>query len=172
MKTLLLLRHAKAERDSASGRDFERSLALRGREDSAKLGAWLAGRGLIPEIIVASPSARTMETVKFLQERLPRRIKVVEEATIYLGSPAKLLACIHGLGGAIDIAMIVAHNPGMEELALELARRGPKDDMRRLEEKFPTCSLAIFESDVVQWSDVSRKTSQLIDFYTPHDFDD
>jgi phosphohistidine phosphatase len=172
MKTLLLLRHAKAEPDSPTGEDFDRPLAVRGRTDAGRMGAWLAGRGLLPELIVTSPSARTTETVRFLQERLPRHLKVMEEPTIYLGSAAKLLACIHGLAEAIDVAMIVAHNPGMGELALELARRGPRTGIERMEEKFPTCALAIFESDVARWDEIERKTSRLIDFYTPHDLDD
>ncbi len=172
MKTLLLLRHAKAERDSPTGEDFDRPLAVRGKSDAGRLGAWLAGRGLLPDLIVTSPSARTLETVRFMQERLPRQPMVKEEPALYLGSAAKLLACIHGLAEAIDSAMIVAHNPGMEELALELARRGPRTSIDRMADKFPTCALAIFETDAERWSEFQRKTSRLVDFYTPHDLDD
>jgi len=38
MRKLLVLRHAKAERDSSTGRDFDRPLAARGWTDAAEVG--------------------------------------------------------------------------------------------------------------------------------------
>jgi phosphohistidine phosphatase len=169
MKTLLLLRHAKAERESLTGEDFDRPLAARGRLDAARLGVWLVESGFKPELIIESPSLRTTETVKLVAEQLHGRVKIEDDDTLYLGSAAKLLTCIHRLSDAIDIAMVVAHNPGMEELAQELARRGSRAALDRMLEKFPTSALAIFAVDVTHWSDVARKTSSLTDFYTPHD---
>jgi phosphohistidine phosphatase SixA len=38
MKSLTLFRHAKTDRDSTSGRDFDRRLILRGQDDSKRMG--------------------------------------------------------------------------------------------------------------------------------------
>src|SRR3954452_6820792 len=49
MRRLIVLRHAKAEHATSNGRDFDRTLAARGREDSGKMGAYMARHGLVPE---------------------------------------------------------------------------------------------------------------------------
>ena len=46
MKTLTLLRHAKAERDSPDGSDFARSLNARGRATPTRMGKEMRGLGL------------------------------------------------------------------------------------------------------------------------------
>ena len=43
---LTLLRHAKSERDSPSGLDFDRSLTERGRADSKRIGQEIRNLGL------------------------------------------------------------------------------------------------------------------------------
>src|SRR5215210_1109107 len=60
-RTLMLLRHAKA--DSPPGlADIDRPLAMRGRLDAEAVGAWLAGRGLVPAVVLCSAARRTRET--------------------------------------------------------------------------------------------------------------
>ena len=62
MKTLTLLRHAKAERDSPDGSDFARSLNERGRRDAARMGRGNARLGLRFDWVLASPARRVVET--------------------------------------------------------------------------------------------------------------
>ena len=62
MDRLILFRHGKAEADSASGDDFDRRLAPRGVRESAAMGRSLAELGMCPDLVLASPSARTRET--------------------------------------------------------------------------------------------------------------
>src|SRR6266571_6854156 len=65
MRRLLLFRHAKAERSEAGIEDRTRKLTERGRKDAAKVGTYMASHALIPDRVMASPSARTQETWKF-----------------------------------------------------------------------------------------------------------
>ena len=62
MLRLLLLRHAKAERGQPGGRDHERALAQRGRDDAPRLGAYLVRHKLVPDLALVSTAARTRET--------------------------------------------------------------------------------------------------------------
>ena len=57
MKTILLMRHAKAERGVPDQRDFDRALAPRGTEDALRMGHALKKMGVVPDAIVASSLA-------------------------------------------------------------------------------------------------------------------
>jgi phosphohistidine phosphatase len=54
MKTILLMRHAKAEPGVPGQRDFDRSLSPRGQDDAARMGRAIAKLGTIPDAIVPS----------------------------------------------------------------------------------------------------------------------
>lgn len=169
MKTLYLLRHAKAGRKAALGEDFDRRLAERGRQDAARLGKFMSAREMIPEIIVYSPSCRTLETVDHLIGRWPNMPPIASDQSLYLAEPEYIATCLRKLANTHRSAMIVGHNPGLEDFAGALAGRGVKDALARMSEKFPTCALAVFELDVERWSDVTRKTARLDGFYVAKD---
>ena len=67
--------------------------------------------------------------------------------------------------------MIVAHNPGTEDLALALAGSGPDRELARMQTKFPTCSLAVIDLDVASWDDASPGKGILRRFVRPKDLD-
>ncbi|XTZ13535.1 SixA phosphatase family protein [Micromonospora echinospora] len=60
-RTLVLLRHGKAERPEGIT-DRERALTERGHADAAAAGAWLARHGFLPDVVVCSPARRTRQT--------------------------------------------------------------------------------------------------------------
>ncbi len=62
MLILSLFRHAKSAWGDASSGDFERPLAARGEAAAPLMGRWMADHGLIPDIVLSSPSARTRAT--------------------------------------------------------------------------------------------------------------
>jgi len=92
---------------------------------------------------------------------------------LYLAEAAKILAAIRGAPAAVPSLMMVGHNPGLEALATLLAREPVRRKERArheaLEEKFPTCALAILDFDVGRWRDVAPGTGKLVDFVRPKD---
>jgi phosphohistidine phosphatase len=62
--------------------------------------------------------------------------------------------------------MLIGHNPSTEDLALQLSSNADSKDRQRLAEKFPTCSLAIFEMSAA-WADLDARNAQLTGFVTP-----
>ena len=58
MKTLLLIRHAKAERPSPAVPDHDRILEERGRRDAPEMGRRLKLRGLQPSLMISSTASR------------------------------------------------------------------------------------------------------------------
>ena len=72
MKTLLILRHAKAA-SHPSGNDHDRPLNGRGEKQAPAVGKWLADHKLTPELIVSSTALRAHETAQLVAEaRKPR----------------------------------------------------------------------------------------------------
>jgi len=168
MKTLYLLRHAKAERESTSGEDFDRPLMNRGRDNAAALGRTFNAKAR-PDLILASPSKRTMETVEFLSAGWAKCPPIETDDKLYLAPAPRLLDAVRCLPDSADSAMLVGHNPGMEELAIQFANKVPSDMLRRMQRKFPTCAMATFAISVEGWPRATAELSRLTAFSTPKD---
>jgi len=170
MKTLYLLRHAKSDR-SGSLEDKERPLNRRGREAAPRIGAAMAARGLSPELVLVSTSKRTRETWDLLAPELPRKPLIEHRDDLYLAPAARLLHIVAKIDPSVGRALILGHNPGLEDLASRLAASKQPDDGRqaleRLKTKFPTCGLAVLSFAVGSWGDVKPGTGELIAFLTP-----
>ncbi len=173
MKRLLLLRHAKAVPVESAVADHDRGLLARGRQDAPKIGRYLRKSGFEPELIVASTSLRTAQTVELVTDELSgtRRIDYLE--SLYLAEPELILSIVRLAPDKTASAMVVGHNPGLEQLATLLAReplkRKERDRFDAIEEKFPTCALAVLDFDVARWRDVAPGQGALTDFVRPRD---
>ena len=92
---------------------------------------------------------------------------------LYLAEPAKILAAVRGAPVAVSALMIVGHNPGLEAcatlLAREPVRRKERARHEALEEKFPTCALAVLDFDIGRWRDVAQGAGKLVEFVRPKD---
>lgn len=117
MNRLILLRHAKAERRSASGQDIDRALTDGGRADAALMGRVLADQGLRPDVVLVSAARRTQETWDAMADLFPRARTQVMRA-LYNASPLVLFEAAEGAGAGT--VLVIAHNPGVHELALRL----------------------------------------------------
>lgn len=141
---LLVLRHAKSSHGAGAASDFERPLAPRGRRDAARVGRWLAARGLVPDRAVASPALRTRQTLELALEALGGPACEVEwEERLYEADLATLLGVIEAHGAARRL-LLVGHNPGLEALVAHLAggAAAPPEGRKR----FPTAALACFRA--------------------------
>ena len=150
MKRLTLFRHAKTEPDSASGEDFDRRLAERGRADAARMGEEIRMLGLGFDLVLASPAVRAVETAELAG--LPAR----HDQRIYDASAGELLAIVQETANDVDRLMLIGHNPGFERLASRLAG-GPVD--------MPTGSVVEIELPIDKWN--AAASGRLIRFLTP-----
>lgn len=171
MKRLLLLRHAKSSWDDPTLDDFDRPLAARGRADAPRMGRHLRAQGWIPGRVLCSPARRAVETWQAVAPELGEGPEVELDRTIYMAAPSTLLRRIQAVRTPEDSLMLVGHNPGMEELARRLVGDGRRKDVERLETKYPTCALAVFDVDVETWRDVEWTRATLVDFVRPKDLD-
>ena len=169
MKTVLVLRHAKAEGDSPSGSDFDRPLTDRGRQESAAVGRALRNRRV--EAILASPAARVVETVEGIMEKSSLDFAPAWDRRLYNAPPEALLEAIRETGDAVGTLLVVAHNPGLQELIVDLAQ----DDRAGLREQvggsFPTAALAELNLSIDRWEDAGPGCGQILSLVRPRDLD-
>jgi len=171
MKRLFLLRHAKAVPAESGIEDFDRTLMLSGMQDAGAMARYLRKSDFRVELILCSAAARTAQTGELVVQELECEIEYRD--ALYLAEPSKLLAAVRGAPANVSALMLVGHNPGLEALAALLAREPVRRKERArheaLEEKFPTCALAILDFDAGRWRDVAPGTGKLVDFVRPKD---
>lgn len=174
MKKLTLLRHAKAADDGLAARDIDRPLNAKGRKAARTLGRHLRETGTRFDAVVASPAARVAETVEEVQAGYGRdsdpRWNPHWDRRIYLASVDDLMDVLREQPREAERLLLVGHNPGLEDLALELVRA---DDDRRdeMSTKYPTGTLAEIELPIDDWAEIAAGTGGLARFIRPRDLD-
>jgi len=168
MKRLSLIRHAKAQPCESELRDEERPLAEKGRRDADALGRYLSACGDMPQLALCSPSRRTVETLERLRGALAGPARVEIDESLYLASAGKLLARLCAIGPTVSSALLVGHNPSIQQLACTLAVAGDRNARERMARKFSPGACAVIEFDIEAWRDLSTG-GRLIDFQRPKD---
>ncbi|SMF54077.1 phosphohistidine phosphatase [Tistlia consotensis] len=166
-RRLYLLRHAKSSWDDPEQREFDRPLARRGRRAASALGRALKARGLRPDLVLCSTAARAQETWRLVAAELPAAPPLRLLRSLYLAAPSRLLERIRSADPAAETLLLVGHNPGLENLATQLAGPGSAPAaLEALSAKFPTAGLAVFELDG-PWDAIAPGTARLVEFVTP-----
>ncbi len=116
MKTIFILRHAKAVPGDAATRDFDRELSKRGTEDALRVGEIIKKRNVEPQLILSSPSMRTKQTIELAIQSSKLQVEPQFNEQIYDASLNVLLNVIASIDEGVNRMLLVGHNPGMEEL--------------------------------------------------------
>jgi len=165
MRRLLLLRHAKTERAEAGERDQDRKLIARGRADASVIGTYMTRHGLIPDLVLVSPARRAAETWTLVADALAKAPRAVSDARIYNADPATLVELIREVRQAS--VLVVGHNPGMHELAVQLIASGDVEARERINEKLPTSGLVVIDFPFDDWSRLHLNSGRLERFVSP-----
>lgn len=169
MRRLLLLRHTKSSWRDGSLPDIERPLGPRGRRAAPPIGIYLRDRALAPQQVLVSTAQRARETWELVALMLGGDPTIRYDEKLYLADADEILTRIGKAPAAVETLLVVGHNPGIQELAVALHDGEETDDFNRLDAKFPTGGLAIYEFDIERWSDISTKSGHLVGFVTPRD---
>jgi phosphohistidine phosphatase len=161
MKRLTLMRHGEARWRDTETDDFARALSRRGISGAEAMAGRLRELGLVPDRLLTSPAHRTGQTADIVARELalPAR-HVLRDEGLYLASARDLLRIVHGTGPRIRHLMIIGHNPGVSELAQQLA---PEDDARGMQGA-ALCSI-VFATD--QWSGIGHAAVSAVCRETP-----
>ena len=158
MSVLILMRHAKAVRETEAATDRLRELTDRGRRDGATAAAEIVDAGYAPTSIVTSPAARTLATARIVRDALAHAPALVIAEPLYLSTPSMIWAEIRADltdGGML----VVGHNPGMHALVADwLDRARDRSALARaFMDGFPTSAWAAFEVEEGPYEGVAAK---------------
>jgi phosphohistidine phosphatase len=159
VKTLLLVRHAKSSWGDPALDDHDRPLNERGLRDAPRMGRLLHERGIRPDVVVTSTAARALATAELIAAELGvDAASVVQEPRLYAAPADRIVRVAAALDERADTAMLVAHDPGMSDLA------------NRLDagiERMPTCAVAQFTFDIEYWSELEDAVPASVRFDAP-----
>ncbi len=153
MKTLLLLRHAKASRDDFIQRDVDRPLTPKGITRSSIVTDHLKKHHAQVDCIVSSHAVRALQTAQIIAHALDYPAEgIIIEPVIYHGNANQIEAFIFGMPDEIQNLMIVGHNPSVTHLA-NFFLSAPIDWL-------PTSGLISLTFITEQWNQLSGSKSR------------
>ena len=164
MKTLYLMRHAKPVPETDD--DKARPLTPEGRQDARRVGAFL--RALVdapdpipfPDAIIASEAVRARETAEIVAAELGATALLTIEPNAYTFKPEGLLPVLRDAPD-VDAVLIVAHNPALEGVTVDLVGTHP------VEVRLPPGGFVHLLLDVDTWTAVTTRSARLLGLVTP-----
>jgi phosphohistidine phosphatase len=166
MKRIYLLRHAKSSWKDTSLPDHDRPLADRGRRAAKAIVRHMRDNSIAPELVLCSTARRARETLDRIEPALGTDAIEVE-GDLYAASAPTLLARLQSVPETVESVLLIGHNPGLQDLALELARPSPTAD--DLAAKYPTAALATLEVSASTWRELDRNNAELVELVRPRD---
>lgn len=151
MKTLIVVRHARAVAGSPHMRDFDRDLTPDGAVDAKSIGRWLQVHTAVPDLMLASSSARTKATAILLAEAYGVPASGIELSDdLYETSVQTAVDQIHWHSTPeMQSIMIVGHNPTVTVLAGMVSED--------VVEALPTAAAVVIDfNDDVPWNRLQK----------------
>lgn len=160
-RRLIVFRHAKADRGAMP--DHERPLTGRGRRDALAAGRWLADGGFRPDLTVCSSAARARETWALAAVELGEPVPTSYERALYEAEVDDLVRIVRDTADEVRTLLLVGHNPGFQDLVLDLAGDGEEGTLAAARTDFGTAAIAVVAMPV-KWHDVAFGQGTLTQF--------
>ncbi len=161
---LYLLRHAKSAWPEGVD-DHDRPLAERGRKATPLIAAFMAHNKIRPDLALVSTARRTQETWDFLSASLPKAPTKRDAADLYEADASAIATLLRSIDPSVESLLVIGHNPGLQDFALDLVGGGETGARTRMAEKFPTAGLAVIRIEA--WQSLSPASGHLEAFVTP-----
>lgn len=128
MKTIVLVRHGKAESRNIDKPDYERILVKAGEDDSLQVAGRLIKKKIKPSLIITSPAPRSLQTARICAKEfgyLSKKIRT--RKALYDDTGGDFMQIIHSIGDEHDTVLLFGHNPSFNIFAEFLSRKFNKD---------------------------------------------
>lgn len=155
MKTLYLMRHAKAEVLGTAG-DKSRPISNRGRRDAREVGEWLRRKGV--QVALVSSSVRTAQT--FTELGLDCRAEYMD--ALYNCEVETMRQRIGEMTDDVTSLLVVGHSPTIPALAAELLSATQPRAADELQCHYPTSAITGFEVEG-PWDELGQNVVRLLD---------
>ena len=118
------------------------------------MGQLLIERLVSPDIILCSTAMRAQETAALLFGATEKPQLILDRTDLYHASPDEIIQILNELDDSVTSAMVIGHNPGLEELLSQLTGQTVH---------FPTAAMAVLALDVETWGLVNRQIPVRLD---------
>ncbi|AOR35628.1 phosphohistidine phosphatase [Streptomyces fodineus] len=166
LRRLVVLRHAKSAWPEGV-EDHRRPLARRGLRDAPAAGRALAEADCLPDLALCSPAVRARRTWELASAEWGTPPPVRYDRRLYAAGVPELLEVVRETPPEVETLLLVGHNPGLEELVLEVARDGLDDTLDRVRTKFPTAAIAVLSWRGTGWPALGPGGALLTSFTVP-----
>ncbi|MEU6377331.1 histidine phosphatase family protein [Streptomyces sp. NPDC046909] len=166
LRRLVVLRHAKSAWPEGVP-DHRRPLAPRGRRDAPAAGRALAEADCLPDLALCSTALRARQTWDLASAEWGTPPPVHYEGHLYGADVPELLEILHEVPAEVETLLLVGHNPGLEELVLDLAGDGLDDTLEQVRGKFPTSAIAVLAWRGTAWEALTSGTALLTAVIVP-----
>jgi len=166
-RTLLVLRHAKAETPWGMP-DRERGLTETGHEQARAVGEYLKQHGLVPDGAVVSDARRTRATYAWIASVLGEDApSAYLDTRLYEAGAAQLISVINETEPAVRTLIVVGHLPAVQDAVLRLASADSSEEaVWEAGSGYPPAGLAVF-SVPGEWAELDGRDATLTRFVTP-----
>ena len=155
MKTLLILRHAKAE-SSFTLNDFERPLNERGKKDAPVMAQRLLDKKIIIDAFVSSPARRAKKTAELFYETYKAQDDIIFISALYHAPAEIFFDVIKEVDDKFDTIAVFAHNPGITYFVNQLTAV-------RID-NMPTCAVFAVTINCSSWKDFAKAKKDFLFF--------
>ncbi|MGO3152391.1 MAG: SixA phosphatase family protein [Galactobacter sp.] len=165
-RTLLLLRHAKAEAPWGMS-DADRGLTKHGGEQARDVGEYLASESLVPDGVLVSDSRRTRATYAWIASILGEEApSAYLDSRLYESPAAAMIAVINETPTTVRSLLVVGHLPAVQDAAMRLSSADSDEDaVLDMAGGFPPAGLCVFKVPG-EWEELDGRDARLERFIT------
>jgi phosphohistidine phosphatase len=160
MKSLYLVRHAKAGWHDPALADFYRNLTNKGHRQAEQMSWRLHKKGVRPERLVSSPAIRAIETAGIFADTLGiDRSNIMQRIEIYDGGVEALASVIRSLADEDNTVLLFGHNPAISHFIQWLTGKSAA--------AMETCGIARIDIAGDQWNHTGEGCGTLVWYEYP-----
>jgi phosphohistidine phosphatase len=127
------------------------------------MGQLLAEESLLPELILCSSAKRCRKTAEHVIAESGYRGETRITGELYEAGAVRLREVLAGLAGEPTRVLLIAHNPGLEEILEQLIE---------IYTPLTTAALAQIELTIRHWSELDEKTrGRLVNLWQPRELE-
>ena len=161
MKTLAIVRHAKAEHAEYEEKDFDRKLSKTGKENALEIALRIVKSGIKPDLLISSPAKRAFKTASIFSQQFSISTDQILKKDFLYGTfgVKEISRLLKEEAQELNVVFVFGHNPALSWLAATLT-----DDFNR---SLPTSGVIIIEFDTDSWDKIDRTNGRLVLFECP-----
>ncbi|MBR2439163.1 MAG: hypothetical protein IKB25_03125 [Lentisphaeria bacterium] len=161
-KTLIIIRHGKAESFGIVAEDYARTLVPDGVKEAKYTGTALRKAGLVPDLYLASAAPRAFYTLRFIALELGADPEsVIGDKELYSARKETLLQTIRNFPEEVACAALCGHNPEISDLIPLLA-----EDTGRLPFLNTADAVVIELPENAAWQDAGAENGIMKHFFS------